>query len=192
MLWRLLPLGEHFYFLPFSGEMDGLCLNATKSNKLPVGRAVNKQGMGRTNKSYCLFGNNTCPFKHPEQKGGVVVVDLLCLWVRTHCRMHACVTSHKEQRCAFSSEAEALTSCPVQLNYLHPDNKLKKQHLNNLWGIHRQETGRSNSANSFLCPFLKFPFDRRAHLGMGASKHFKESPLFWWIFGGHGPRQAMG
>lgn len=34
------------------------------------------------------------------------------------------------------------------------------QHLNNLWGICRQEIGRGNFANSFLCHFLNFPMTR--------------------------------
>lgn len=161
--------------------MNGLCPNTSKSNKFPVGRAVNKQWISRMSRSYCLSGKTTCPFEHSEQKGGVLGADLLLF-----------VHPHKEKRWPFSSEAEFLTLHRAQLNYLHLDSKSKRQHSNNLWGICRREIGRSNFANSFLCPLFKFPFGQNAHLGRGASNHFKESSPFWWIFWGHGPRRVMG
>lgn len=163
MLYRLLPFGEPFYFLSFSGAMDGLCSNTIKSSKLPVGRAMTKQWMSRMSMSYCLFGNTTCPLEHWEHKGAVVVAELLCSRVQTHCYVHASVISqisHKEQRQPFSSWAKFPTSYPVQFNDLHLDSKPKKQRSNNLWGICRQERGRGNFANSFLCPFLNFPLTR--------------------------------
>lgn len=146
------------------------------------------------NKSYCLLGKNTCPFKHPEQKGEVVVSDI-CSWVQIHCQVSASVlprspTGNKTMILLLLGWILHLILSTVKA--LISGQQIKeaafKQFVRNM-----QTRDRKRQLCKLLpAPLFKSPSDQRTHLGMGASNHFKESALFWRLFWGHGPRQVTG
>lgn len=176
--------------------MDGLCANTTKSSKPIVGRAVNKQWMNRMSTSYCLFGNTTCPFKYPNKKKE---------WWLQSCYAPECKptaicmllllpklpTRNKDKPFSPLKLNSSLHTKTVQ--QLLTSGQQTKAAASKQFETDMQTRDRKRQLCKHLpVPLFKFPFDQRAHLGMGTPNHFKESSLLWWVFWGHGPRQVKG
>lgn len=143
---------------------------------------------------YCLFGNTTCPFEHPEQKGGAVV-SAPRSWVQIHCHVNASVlpTSPTGNKTILLPLLHWIPHLiPSTVKAPTSGQQIKAAAFKQFVRDTPTRDRKGQLCKLLPVPLFKSPSDRRTHLGMGASNHFKESPLFAWLLWGHGPRQVIG